>query len=112
LMAVYYASKAYVLSFSEAIASELKRTGVTVTALCPGPTITEFQKRAGIAESGLFQSGLTMDSMTVARIGYRAMMRGKRVAVAGMRNKLMAFSTRFAPRSLLASAVKKLNETR
>ena len=112
LMAVYYASKAYVLSFSEAIASELKRTGVTVTALCPGPTITEFQKRAGMAESGMFQSGLAMDSMSVARIGYRAMMRGKRVAIAGLRNKIMAHSTRLAPRSLLASVVKKLNQSR
>ena len=112
LMAVYYASKAYVLSFSEAIAAELKRTGVTVTALCPGPTLTEFQKRAGIADTGSFQSGLTMDSMTVARIGHRAMMRGKRVAITGLRNKLMAHSTRLAPRSLLASVVKKLNQSR
>ena len=100
LMAVYYATKAYVLSFSEAIAAELKRTGVTVTALCPGPTNTEFQTRAGVATAPAFQAGLMMDSMTVARIGYRGMMSGRRVVITGLRNKLMAQVSQLAPENL------------
>ena len=111
LMAIYYASKAYVLSFSEAISSELKRTGVTVTALCPGPTRTEFQKRAGIENSRLFQ-GATMDSMSVARAGYHGMTKGKRVVIPGVANRLMASAAKLAPKSLVMSAVKKLNQSR
>src|SRR5438270_1795 len=72
-MAVYYASKAYVLSFTEAIAAEVERSGVTVTALCPGPTDTGFQKRAGVENSPLFRAN-TMTSRDVARIGYRGLM--------------------------------------
>jgi uncharacterized protein len=111
LMAVYYASKAYVLSFSEAIASELKRTGVSVTALCPGPTNTEFQKRAGIENSKLFQINAA-DSMSVARAAYRAMMAGRTVAITGLANKLMVQALRLAPRRLLPPVVKKLNRSR
>jgi short-subunit dehydrogenase len=112
LMAVYFATKAYVLSLSEAISSELKRTGVTVTAVCPGPTRTEFGKRAGINSAPSFHDGLSMDSMPVARIGYRAMMRGKRVIVTGLQNKLLTLSTKILPRRLLAASVKKLNSQR
>src|ERR1700675_4553377 len=75
LMAVYYATKAYVLSFSEALAEELRNSGVTVTALCPGPTITEFQEKAGLEMTRLFRSPLVMDAPTVARAGYEGMMR-------------------------------------
>src|SRR4051812_14268121 len=112
LMAVYYASKAYVLSFSEAIASELNRTGVKVTALCPGPTDTEFQKRAGVETAPAFQGPIMMDSMTVARIGYRGMIAGKRVVIAGVRNKIMAGMSHFTPRPIVLSIVKKMNEAR
>jgi uncharacterized protein len=111
LMAVYYATKAYVLSFSEALASETSGTGVTVTCLCPGPTKTEFQKRAGVADSLLFRAR-PMASQTVAQIGYRAMMRGRHTVVAGFANKVLAFSTRLAPRSVAAAITRKLNETR
>ena len=111
LMAEYYATKAYVLSLSEAIAFELKRTGVTVTALCPGPTSTEFQKRAGLEHSALFKHA-GMDSMTVARIGYRAMMSGKRIAITGMTNKILTNLNRFMPRALIGAVVKKLNQNR
>jgi uncharacterized protein len=112
LMAVYFASKAYVLSFSEAIASELKRTGVTVTAVCPGPTKTEFGKRAGISSAPSFHDGFSMQSMPVARIGYRAMMRGQRVVVTGVQNKLMTSLVRFTPRALVLAATKALNKQR
>jgi short-subunit dehydrogenase len=111
LMAVYYATKAYVLSFSEALASEVEGTGVTVTAVCPGPTKTGFQDRAGIAHSPLFQKSV-MDSMTASRMGYDAMMRGKRAIVTGFSNKVSAMGTRFLPRSATASIAKKLNENR
>jgi uncharacterized protein len=111
LMAEYYASKAYVLSFSEAIAAELKHTGVTVTALCPGPTLTEFQKRAGVQNSRLFDRG-SMDSMSVARIGYAAMMRGQRVAITGWRNKMLVQAVRFMPRAATLAIVKRLNQNR
>jgi uncharacterized protein len=111
LMAVYYATKAYVLSFSEALASELAGSGVTVTAVCPGPTKTGFQDRAGISSSPLFQKNV-MDSMTASRIGYDAMMRGKRTVVTGFSNKLSAFGTRFLPLRVTAAIAKKLNESR
>src|SRR5438094_8077833 len=83
LMAEYYASKAYVLWLSEAIATEVEGTGVTVTALCPGPTTTEFQKRAGIENTRLFQRA-SMDAMSVARSGYVGMMGGHRSVSSGL----------------------------
>jgi short-subunit dehydrogenase len=111
LMAVYYASKAYVLSFTEAIAAEVERSGVTVTALCPGPTDTGFQKRAGVENSPLFRAN-TMTSRDVARIGYRGLMRGQRLVIPGAKNKLLAWATRLGPRRLNAAIAKKLNATR
>jgi uncharacterized protein len=108
-MAVYYASKAYVLSFSEAISDELAGTGVTVTAFCPGPTATEFQNRAGVAYSKLFQRNV-MTSAAAARIGYDAMMQGRRRVVAGMKNKLTAFGTRLIPRKTASTIARKLHE--
>jgi uncharacterized protein len=112
LMAVYYATKAYVLSFSEAIGEELNGTGVTVTALCPGPTYTEFADRAQIKNTGLFKYMAPMTSMDVARIGYRAMKRGKRVAITGVRNKLTAQSVRVSPRFVVTKVVRALQEKR
>jgi uncharacterized protein len=111
LMAVYYATKAYVLSFSEALAAEVVGSGVTVTALCPGATSTEFQKRAGIENTSLFK-GRVMSSAKVAEIGYAGMMRGRRCVVTGFSNKLSAFSTRLVPRRITAAFAKKLNENR
>jgi hypothetical protein len=92
LNAVYCATKAYVLSFSEAIAAELDGTGVTVTALCPGATDTPFVMRHGMADVRLFKS--TMSAFQVAEIGYRALMRGQRVAVAGRSNQLQVLAFR------------------
>jgi short-subunit dehydrogenase len=110
LMAVYYATKAYVLSFSEALQNELRGRGVTVTTLCPGPTVTEFQKRAGISSTRLFASGRTMDAKTVADIGFKAMMAGRSTVTAGTLNAIGAFLTRFVPRSLTAALARKLQE--
>lgn len=110
LMATYYASKAYVLSFSEALANEVKGKGVTVTALCPGPTRTEFQQRAGMQKSGLFKRLIVMDAETVARAGVRGMMNGKTLVVPGVINKLTAFATRFAPRSIAAAMARALQQ--
>jgi short-subunit dehydrogenase len=100
LMAVYYASKAYVISFSEAIANELKGSGVTVTCLCPGPTDTGFQDRAGVANSRLFKQFGPMSAKAVARDGYRAMMKGKTLTISGFKNRVLAETTRIAPRKL------------
>jgi short-subunit dehydrogenase len=100
LMAVYYASKAYVISFSEAIANELKGSGVTVTCLCPGPTDTGFQGRAGVENSRLFKQFGPMDAKTVARDGYRATMKGKTLAISGVKNLILAEAVRIAPRKL------------
>lgn len=112
LMAVYYATKAYVLSFSEAIADELHGTGVTVTALCPGPTSTGFAAVAGMESSRLFSVTRPMNSEAVARYGIRAMQHGKRVAIPGVANKLMAQSLRVSPRRLVTTIVRKLQEPR
>ena len=108
-MAMYYASKAFVLSFSESIANEVHGTGVTVTALCPGPTRTEFAERAGIATSKLFQ-GTSMGAGEVAREGFDAMMAGKSSIVAGARNRWMMRGARLLPRDWLAATTRKLNQ--
>lgn len=102
-MAVYYATKAYVLSFSEAIADELRNSGVRVTCFCPGATLTEFQKRAETENSRLFKRLTPMDAKTVAEDGYRALMAGKTVAISGFRNWLVAESVRFAPRKVVTA---------
>lgn len=110
LMATYYASKAYVLHFSEAIAQEVGGQGVAVCALCPGPTATEFQKRAGIQGSRLFKGKATMDARAVALAGYKGLMAGKRVVIPGVGNKFTAATVRFAPRRLATFIAGKLNE--
>src|SRR3954469_13215035 len=112
LMAVYYATKAYVLSFSEALAEELRNTGVTVTALCPGPTRTEFASEAGVTNSRLFSLFGAADATDVAEYGFRAMMAGTRVAIPGLRNKLVAQANRFAPRALTAKVARIAQEAR
>lgn len=105
LNGVYSATKAYVLSFSEAIAEELEGTGVTVTALCPGATRTELQKRAHMDDVRLLRRGV-MDAETVAQIGYRALMAGRRVAVPGLYNQLRILLTRFLPRTTIVKMAK------
>jgi len=103
MMAVYYATKAYVLSFSEALANELHDTGVTVTCFCPGPTDTNFQKRAGMENSRLVKQIGATDAETVARDGYRGLLAGRTVVISGMRNWMVAESVRFAPRRLVTA---------
>lgn len=107
-MAVYYASKAFVLSFSEAIAAELEGTGVTVTALCPGPTASGFQDRADMQASALIQGKKLPTADAVAQAGYRAMLRGQRVYIPGAMNWVMAQSIRFTPRRVVTALVKQL----
>lgn len=108
LMAVYYASKAYVLHFSEALAEELRNTNVRVTALCPGPTATGFSERAGLREARFFKGRVVMDARAVAEAGYRGFQRGQRIVVTGWRNRLLAQSYRFFPRALLAGLVRRV----
>jgi len=103
LMAVYYATKAYVLSFSEAIANELSHSGVTVTCFCPGATHTGFAKRAGTENSRLFKQVGAMSAEKVALDGYRAVMEGRTVAISGAHNWLVAQSIRFAPRKMVTA---------
>ena len=103
LIAVYYATKAYVLSFSEAIANELRHTGVTVTCFCPGATYTDFAKRAGIENSRLFKQVGAMSAEKVALDGYRAVMEGRGLAISGLHNWVVAESTRFVPRKMVTA---------
>lgn len=110
LMAVYYASKAYVLSFSEAIATELQGTGVTVTALCPGPTRTGFQERGKMEDSRLVAGRKIMDARTAARAGYRGMMKGQTLVIPGFMNWLGAEAVRFTPRKVVTQVVRKAQE--
>ena len=112
LMAVYYATKAYVLSLSEAIANEASGTGVTVTALCPGPTRTGFQDRARVGETPLFRSPLVRDATYVARAGYRGMLKGRRIVIPGLANQLQVQSERLAPRWFVTALVRKIQEGR
>jgi len=102
-MSVYFATKAFVLSFTEAIANELNGTGVTATALCPGATATGFKDAAALNESRLFKGNQIAGSKEVAAFGYKNMMKGKTVVVYGFMNYIMAQSVRFAPRSIVTS---------
>jgi len=112
LMSVYYASKAYVLSFTEAIAEELRDSGVVVTALCPGPTATEFAEIAHVGRSRLFAFGAVADARSVAKFGYDALQSGVRVAIPGAQNKLIAQARRFAPRRVVTRVVRLIQERR
>ena len=112
LMAVYYASKAYVLSFSEALANEMADFGVTVSVLCPGATATNFFDRADMGESGLVKNLRMMDAKTVAEIGYRGFVRGKTVVIPGLMNQLMAFSSKLASRRITTKVARKLQEAK
>ena len=102
-MSVYFATKAFVLSFSEAIANELKDTGVTVTILCPGATATGFKAAAALEDSNLFKGNQIASSRDVAAFGYKKMMAGKIVAIHGLINNILVQSVRFAPRNIVAS---------
>jgi short-subunit dehydrogenase len=109
MMAVYFASKAYLLSLSEALSEELRGSGVTVTALCPGPTASDFHRRAGMASPrGLPVAGCE----EVVREGYDAMMRGERLVIPGAANRLGTFMTRFAPKSIMLGQLRRLQEQR
>jgi hypothetical protein len=108
-MAVYYATKAYVLSFSQAIAEEARGTGVTVTCLCPGVTTTEFQQVAGVEDVPLTKGALSMSARAVAEAGYAGMKRGKLIVIPGAHNKVGAQATRVAPRQLMLKVVRRLH---
>jgi len=110
LMAVYYASKAYVISFSEALANEVRKSGVTVTCFCPGATHTGFAKRAGNDQSRLFKQLGAMSAEKVALDGYRAVMEGRTLAISGVHNWMVAESTRFAPRKIVTAISRWISE--
>ncbi|MCD6051158.1 MAG: short-chain dehydrogenase/reductase [Verrucomicrobia bacterium] len=106
LLAVYHATKAFVLSFSEALATELEQTSISVTALCPGPTDTDFFPKADMMATRAFQKANLMAPQDVAKDGYEAVMRGERVTVSGTVNKTLVF----ARRVMTESAQAKLNQ--
>jgi short-subunit dehydrogenase len=108
MQSVYYASKAFVLSFSEAIGNELKGTGVTVTALCPGPTPTGFQERANVGNLRGLRLLMRVSPEGVVRAGYHGMKRGAPVVVPGVLNNFLIFIQRFTPRRLAVMAVRRM----
>jgi short-subunit dehydrogenase len=110
-MAVYYATKAYVLSFSEAVAEEVAGTGVTITAVCPGPTATNFGAAANMHAIGLVKR-ISMSAEIVARQGHRAFRHGRVVVITGWRNRLPAFLVRLVPRAAVRKITKRLNGVR
>jgi uncharacterized protein len=109
-MAVYYASKAYVLSFTEALAEELRGTGVKVSCLCPGPVKTNFQKRAYLEGTAMINSPLMVDVQEVARIGYEGLKQGKRIVIPGWKNRMGVELLRISPREMVTKVVRKLQE--
>ena len=111
-MAVYYATKSYVLSFGRAIGYELRHTGVTVTTLCPGPTTTEFAQVAHMEGSALLSGPMpVMSAAEVARQGYAALKAGRPQIITGLLNNIIAMSTRFTPTSVLLMIAGRLNRT-
>jgi short-subunit dehydrogenase len=111
-MAVYYATKAYVNSFTEALANELAGSGVSATCLAPGPTESEFAAVAGMQGTKHFTVGSIADAGSVAKAGVRAMQRGRRLVVPGFRNRFLLFAERFVPRGLVIRAVRWMQEKR
>jgi short-subunit dehydrogenase len=109
-MAVYYATKAYVLSFSEAVNNEVSDKGVTVTTLCPGATESGFQAAAAMEESALVKGKKLPSSKEVAEYGYDSMMKGRTVAIHGVMNRLLATSVRFMPRSIVVKVTRKMQD--
>lgn len=107
-MAVYYATKAFVLSLTEALAEEVAGTGVTLSALCPGSTATNFAAAANATTTNLFRR-TAMSAAAVARMGHRAFRAGRVVAITGFRNQALAFSTRLGPRALVRKVTAGLN---
>jgi short-subunit dehydrogenase len=108
LMATYYASKAFVLSFSEALWKEAEGTGVHVSCLCPGPTASKFRERAGTGKTRLARTGAPMSSAEVARMGYEGWLENRRVVITGARNALMARLVPFLPRRAVLGIVHNL----
>lgn len=108
MMSVYFATKAYVIHFSEAISNELSGTGVTVTAYCPGATETGFAEASQSANSGLFKNKKLPDAAAVARHAIQSMRQGKRLAIHGWLNALMVFSTRLSPRGAVLKVTRKM----
>ena len=108
-MSIYYASKAYVLLFSEGIKNELKNDGVSVTVLCPGATQTEFFKRSDMIGTKLESSPFMMSAAKVAEIGFSGLMKGKTIVIPGLANKILVFSVRFAPRWVVTAITSYLN---
>ncbi|KSU89107.1 short-chain dehydrogenase [Bacillus sp. VT 712] len=111
LMAVYYATKAYVLSFTEALENELKDTNITISALCPGPTKTGFSDRANLSGSKLFESG-ALHVEDVAKVGYEQFMRGKTIIILGAKFKVATMLPRFFPRKLITKVVRSMQEVK
>ena len=109
-MSVYYATKAYVLSFSEAVNNEISDKGVTVTTLCPGVTESGFQAAAAMEESALVKGKRFPSSKEVAEYGYKAMMKGKTVAIHGFMNYILANSVRFLPRAIVVKITRKMQD--
>ena len=109
-MAVYFATKAYVLSFSEAVDNEVRNQGVSITTLCPGATESGFQAAAAMEESNLVKGKKLPSSKEVAEYGYRAMMQGQTVAIHGMMNWILANSVRFIPRAWVVKITRKLQD--
>jgi short-subunit dehydrogenase len=110
-MAIYYATKAFVLSFTQALNSELEGSGVVVTALCPGPTASHFQETAGARKVKTF-AGKLPTSRDVAEYGFKALMSGKSVAIHGVKNKLLVWFSRFLPRKFATNEVKRIQRAR
>ena len=112
LMAVYYASKAYVLSFSAAVAREISGSNVSVTVFCPGPTSTGFKENANLEGSGLFKRKNIASAEKAALYGYQAMMKNRLIAIHGVTNRLMSVAVRFLPVSFVTNMVMKISEKR
>jgi uncharacterized protein len=112
LMAVYYATKAYVVSFSEGVRNELASSGVTVTTLCPGVTGSEFHQRAGMHGDSVLERLRPASAEDVARFGVEAALRGKGVVIPGRLNRILATAVRFVPRSIVPALVRRIQEGR
>jgi short-subunit dehydrogenase len=110
-MSVYFATKAYVLSFSEAVNNEVRKMGITVTALCPGSTDSGFHATA-LGDERIVRERKLPSAREVAEYGYKSMMKGKAVAIPGLKNSIMATTVRFIPRSLVVKAARKIQENK